>query len=186
MGLTIRSVNPEAGGDGATAWFMGQLPLVLLALFAVLVFATMMSITSSGVQTAVMNITRDILPIIAPNMDSKKTLKISRMLSLALMVLAILMCLVFTDTLTWLTATYAFSAATLACPIYVSYAFRKKNFITTAGVVAGMIAGLVGCIVGMVLETTISYAAVGIGFSFVAMIVVCAATRSKNAVSLED
>ena len=185
MGLTIRSINPDAG-SGATAWFMGQLPLVLMALFAALVFATMMSTTSSGVQTAVMNITRDILPIVAPNLDDKKTLRISRILSLALMVLAILMCLVFTDTLTWLTATYAFSAATLACPIFVSYAFRKKKFITTQGVVAGMLAGLVGCTVGMVLETTISYAAVGVGFSFVAMIVVCAATRGKNAVALED
>ena len=185
MGLSIRSINPEAG-SGATAWFMGELPLVLMALFAALVFATMMSTTSSGVQTAVMNITRDILPIVAPNLDSKKTLKISRLLSLALMVLAILMCLVFTDTLTWLTATYAFSAATLACPIFVSYAFRKKQFITTAGVVAGMIAGLAGCILGMILKTTISYAAVGIGCSFVAMMVVCAATRGKNAVKLED
>lgn len=185
MGLSIRSINPEAG-SGATAWFMGKLPLVLMALFASLVFATMMSTTSSGVQTAVMNITRDILPIVAPNLDSKKTLKISRLLSLALMVLAILMCLVFTDTLTWLTATYAFSAATLACPIFVSYAFRKKQFITTAGVVAGMIAGLAGCILGMILKTTISYAAVGIACSFVAMMVVCAATRGKNAVKLED
>lgn len=185
MGLTIRSINPGAT-DGATAWFMGQLPLVLMALFAALVFATMMSTTSSGVQTAVMNITRDILPIIAPDMDAKKTLKISRILSLALMVLAILMCLVFTDTLGWLTATYAFSAATLACPIFVSYAFRKKEFITTPGVVAGMIAGLIGCIIGMILKTKISYAAVGIAFSLVAMLIVCAATKGKGAVKLDD
>ncbi len=185
MGLTIRSINPAAGAS-PTAWFMDQLPLFLLALFAALIFATMMSTASSGIQTAVMNITRDILPIIAPDMDSKKVLWISRALSLALMVLAILMCLVFTDTLDWLTATYAFSAATLACPIFVSYAFRKKNFITTAGVIAGMVAGLLGCILGMVLKTAVSYSAVGIGCSLVAMLVVCALTRNKGAVTLSD
>ena len=184
-GLSIRAINPDVG-DAPTAWFMGQLPLVLLALFAALIFATMMSTASSGIQTAVMNITRDILPIVAPGMDDKKTLKISRGLSLALMILAILMCLVFTDTLTWLTATYAYSAATLACPIFVSYAFRKKKFITTPGVIAGMVAGLVGCLVGTILETPISYAAVGIGFSLVAMLVVCAFTKGKGAVQLDN
>ena len=183
MGLAIRSINPDVG-SGATAWFMGQLPTVLMALFAALVFATMMSTTSSGVQTSVMNITRDIVPIVAPDMDENKMLRLSRILSVILMVVAILMCLVFTDTLTWLTATYAFSAATLACPIFVSYAFRNKKFITTAGVVAGMVAGLIGCIVGMVLKTTISYAAIGVGFSLVAMLVVCALTKGKGAVEL--
>ena len=123
MGLAIRSINPDVG-SGATAWFMGQLPTALMALFAALVFATMMSTTSSGVQTSVMNITRDIVPIVAPDMDENKMLRLSRILSVILMVVAILMCLVFTDTLTWLTATYAFSAATLACPIFVSYAFQ--------------------------------------------------------------
>ena len=117
-------------------------------------------------------------------MDENKMLRLSRILSVILMVVAILMCLVFTDTLTWLTATYAFSAATLACPIFVSYAFRNKKFITTAGVVAGMVAGLIGCIVGMVLKATISYAAIGVGFSLVAMLVVCALTKGKGAVEL--
>lgn len=181
MGITVKSINPSIEG-GATAWFMNQLPLALMALFAALIFATMMSTVSSGVQTAVMNITRDILPITNPNMSEKKTLTISRMLSVALMTLAILMCLVFKDTLAWLTATYAFSAATLACPIFISYAFRNKNFITTPGVIAGMLGGIFGCAFGMIVKTTISYAAVGIGVSFVAMMVVCAITRKNNAV----
>ena len=186
MGLAIRSLEPGVEGSGATAWFMQQLPMTLLALFAALIFATMMSTVSSGVQTAVMNITRDIVPIVAPNMGDKKLLNLSRLLSLLLMVLAILMCLVFTDTLTWLTATYAYSAAALACPIFLSYAFRKKNFITTPGVIAGMVFGLVGCAVAQIMETSINYAAIGIGVSFVAMMVVCALTKNKGAVNLDD
>lgn len=180
MGLAIKSVNPDIANGAVTAWFMHQLPLALTALFAGLVFATMMSTVSSGVQTAVMNITRDILPVISPNMADKKKLTISRVLSLVLMTLAILMCLVFKDTLTWLTATYAFSAATLACPIFVSYTFRNKNFITTPGVIAGMLGGAIGCAGGMLLHTKISYSAVGIAFSLVFMLVTCAITRKKT------
>ena len=47
-----------------------------------------------------------------------------------------------------------------------------------------MVAGLIGCIVGMVLKVTISYAAIGVGFSLVAMLVVCALTKGKGAVEL--
>ena len=106
-------------------------------------------------------------------------LKLSRTLSLVTMVVAVLMCLVFTDTLTWLVATYAFSAATLLCPIYVGYIYRNKKFITTQGLIASMIAGCVGCAVAMVLKTTINYAVMGIAASFVALMVVSALTKGK-------
>ncbi len=181
MGLIVRSVNPGVPGSGATAWFMGQLPLFLTALFAALIFATMMSTVSSGVQASVINITRDILPVIAPDMTEEKKLTISRVLSVVIMVIAILMCLVFTDTLTWLTATYAYSAAALACPVFLSYALRDKNFVTTQGVIAGMVFGIVGCGIANAMNTKINYAAIGIAISFVAMIVVCAMTKKKAA-----
>lgn len=185
MGLSIRSINPDAGAS-PTAWYMTQLPMWLMGLFAALIFATMMSTASSGCQTAVMNITRDIIPLISPNMDEKKLLRVSRILSLALIVIAILMCLVFTDTLTWLTATYAFSAAALACPIFVGYAMRKKNFVTTPGIIAGMIGGILGCALGMILKTKVAYAAVGMGVSLISMLVVCALTKNKGSLALED
>ncbi len=85
MGMTIRSANPSIENNAATAWFMNQLPTFLLAIFAALIFATLMSTVSSGIQTAVMNITRDIIPVISPSMSEKKLLSISRLLSLVLM-----------------------------------------------------------------------------------------------------
>lgn len=184
MGISIYSINQDVA-SGATSWFMEQLPVPFLALFAALIFATLMSTASSGIQTAVVNITRDIIPALAPNMDNAKTLKLSRVLSVALMVIAILMCLVFTDTLGWLVSTYAFSAAALACPIFLCYAFRKKAFITTQGIAAGMIGGIVGCAFAMILKTAINYAAIGIAVSFVLMLIVSAATK-KDAVPPEE
>ena len=179
MGMSISTMNTELAQNTATGWFMSQLPLPLLAAFAALVFAVMMSTVSSGAQSVVVNITRDILAVIKPDISSDKMLKLSRTLSLVTMVVAVLMCLVFTDTLTWLVATYAFSAATLLCPIYVGYIYRNKKFITTQGLIASMIAGCVGCAVAMVLKTTINYAVMGIAASFVALMVVSALTKGK-------
>ncbi|WMJ76903.1 MULTISPECIES: sodium:solute symporter family protein [unclassified Sedimentibacter] len=180
MGISINSVNPNIADNGQTGWFMSQLPLPLLAAFAALVFATLMSTVSSGVQSAVVNITRDIIPSFKKNIPPEKMLQISRMLSGVTMVVALLMCLVFTDTLGWLTVTYGFSAATLLCPIYVGYAFRNKNFITSKGIGASMIAGAIGATTGLILKTTINYAAIGVCLSFITLIVVSAMTSKVS------
>lgn len=124
--MSISTLNPNLDQNSATGWFMAQLPTPLLAGFAALVFATMMSTVSSGAQSVVVNITRDIIGVLKPNVSSERMLFLSRALSLVTMAVATVMCLVFTDTLTWLVATYAFSAATLACPIYVGYLYRNK------------------------------------------------------------
>lgn len=179
MGMSISTMNTELAQSTATGWFMAQLPLPLLAAFAALVFAVMMSTVSSGAQSVVVNITRDILAVLKPDIPSDKMLKLSRTLSLVTMVVAGLMCLVFTDTLTWLVATYAFSAATLLCPIYVGYVYRNKKFITRQGLIASMVAGCVGCAVAMAMKTAINYAVMGIVASFIALMVVSALTKGK-------
>jgi len=185
MGTSIRSINPDAGNN-ATAWFMGQLPVPFMAIFAALIVATMMSTASSGAQTTVTNITHDIVPVFVPRMDDKRMLKLSRILTLVLVFVGIFVALVVPNIMTQIVATYAFSAATLGCPVFVSYAFRKKNIITTPGIAAGMIGGVVGVAAGMIFKAPISYAAVGMGVSLVAMLVVCALTRNKDVVVLED
>lgn len=179
MGINIRSINPGIEGSAATGWFMTQLPLPLLAGFAALIFATLMSTVSSGIQSVVVNITRDILPVLQPDMSEEKTLRLSRILSLVTIAVALVLCLFFSDTLGWLVTTYAFSAATLLCPIYIGYLARNKNILTKEGIVASMVAGAIGCVVGMVLKTQINYAAIGIVMSFIALFAVSAITRKK-------
>lgn len=182
MGLSLRSLNIAEIAKGPTAWFMGKLPIGVMALFAALVFATLMSTTSSGVQTSVTNITRDIISTINPNIPDRKMVTISRVLSAVLMAIALLMCLVWTDTLNWLTNTYAYSAAALACPVFLSYGLRNKHFITTPGIVAGMVFGLVGCAVAQIMKTSLNFAFIGILVSAVAMVIVSAATKKKGTI----
>lgn len=180
MGIAINAANPNITDGGQTSWFMGQLPLPLLAIFAALVFAALMSTVSSGVQSAVVNITRDIIPVFKPDITPERTLALSRFFSLLTMVVAVLLCLVFTDTLTWLTVTYGFSAATLVCPIYAGFALRDKNFVTAKGIGASMIGGAVGAALGLIFDTTINYAAIGVVLSFVTLIVVSKLTKKTE------
>lgn len=181
MGISIRTINPAVPDGAATGWLMTQVPVFLMAGFAALLFAAMMSTVSSAVQSIVVNVTRDIMPVAKPDMTEDQGLKLSRILSIFIVAMSLVLVLRFTDTLTWLVAMNALSASTLLCPIFVSYALRNKNFITNSGIIAGIIFGAIGGVVGMILETTINYAAVGIAFSFVGIIAVSMLTR-KNAV----
>lgn len=180
MGITLNSINPTLEKDSVTGWFMNQLPIPLLACFAAVLFAAMMSTVSSAVQSMAVNVTYDIMPVLKPNMSDKQSLRFSRITCLAIMVFSVVMCLVFTDTLAWLVAMNAFSAATLFCPIFLGYALYKKNKLTNSGIIAAMLCGAVGTVIGMVMNTAINYAAVGILFSFVGMMIACAVTTKKK------
>lgn len=181
MGLIINTINPNVAEEGqVTGWFMTQLPVPIMALFAALIFSAMMSTLDSAAQSVVVNITRDIIPVFKPDITPKEELRLSRICSAVVIAAALLLCLVFTDTLNWLLATCAFSAAALACPIYGGYLLRKKNFVTTAGICASMLAGVIGTGIAMVMKTAINYAAIGMGVSLVALLVVSGLTAKKK------
>lgn len=186
MGVVIKGMNPNLeAASGATGWLMTQLPVPITACFCAALFAAMMSTVSSGVQSIVVNVTRDIVPAVKPDVTDKQSLNLARLLSFILVAFSLIMCLFFTDTLTWLVATAGLSASMLLCPIFVSYLLRKKNFITNAGIAAGMLFGLVGGVIGMILKTKINYAALGILFSLIGMLVVSVATKKKGSIVAE-
>ncbi len=186
MGILIKGLNPNLPSSaGATGWLMTQLPIPITACFCAALFAAMMSTVSSGVQSIVVNITRDIVPEVKPDISEKASLTLSRVLSFALLALSLMMCLFFTDTLTWLVATAGLSASMLLCPIFFTYFVRKKQFVTNAAILGGMVFGAIGGILGMILHTTINYAALGILFSLIAMIVISIATKKTSPVCHE-
>lgn len=186
MGIAMNVLDTSIEKSAVTGWFMNKLPLLLLSCFAATLFAAMMSTVSSAVQSMAVNVTHDILPVIKPNMTDKQSLSLSRITCVGIMVFSVVMCLVFTDTLAWLVGMNALSASTLFCPIFLGFALRKKNYITSTGIIAGMICGAIGCAVGMILKTAINYAAVGISFSFVGMLVACMITGKKNSIEINE
>lgn len=185
-GITIKAMNPNLEtASSATGWLMTVLPKPITACFCAALFAAMMSTVSSGVQSIVVNVTRDIVLEIKPDISDKQSLNLSRFLSFVLVAFSLIMCLFFTDTLTWLVATAGLSASVLLCPIFVSYLLRKKHFVTNTGIIAGMVCGAAGGVIGMILQTTINYAALGILFSFIGMIAVSAMTKKSGIINAE-
>lgn len=172
VGLSVRSMNPGlADGEMATGWLMTQLPLWVVALFSGLVVCTILSTISSGVQSVVVNLNRDIYRVISPNVDQKKAVHVSRVLSVIVLIAAALIAMFFPRVLDLLVLTYSFSAAGLVCPIFLSYILRKKKIVTKNGIIAGIVVGIVVCAVSMQFETVVPYVIWGCLFSGVAMII---------------
>jgi SSS family solute:Na+ symporter len=149
IGTIVRSMNPALkGGNGATAWFMTQLPTWLLTIFAGLVCATIMSTVSSAAQTCVTNITKDIYKrSINPQASDKDIVKMARVFTVIIMALSTALSLVFPEVLGWLVYTYAFSAAGLAAPIFIGFITRKTKPFTAQSVFIAMIVAMIVCII---------------------------------------
>ncbi|MCA0984447.1 sodium:solute symporter family protein [Halobacillus yeomjeoni] len=188
MGMSIRSINPGLSNpEQAAGWFLTQVPTWFLALYASFIIATIMSTVNSGVQSVVVNLTRDIYQnYINPSVNEKKLLNLSRVLSVVVIGVAYLMATQFSGALNWLVATYAYSAGALLAPIFVGYALRNKSFLTMQGGVASMIFGLLGTGVAHAMNTTIPYVIFGLVLSVVALVVVSFMTSDKNRVSHEE
>lgn len=59
MGTSIRAQNPDLAGEMATGWLLDQLPIWFIVIFAGMITCTILSTISSGIQSTVVNITRD-------------------------------------------------------------------------------------------------------------------------------
>ena len=101
------------------------------------------------------------------------------------MAVACVLAILFPHVLSVLVTTYAYSAAGLAAPMYLGYALRKKNKVTTMGLRASMICGILGCILSTLLKSTIPYVIWGILASVVALFLVSALTKG-SAKALEE
>lgn len=172
VGLSVRSMNPGlADGEMATGWLMTQLPLWVVALFSGLVVCTILSTISSGVQSVVVNLNRDIYRAINPDVEEKQAVRLSRILSVVVLAAAALIAMFFPRVLDLLVLTYSYSAAGLVCPIFLSYILRKKGIITKNGIIAGMVVGILVCAVSMQFESVVPYVIWGCLFSGLSMVV---------------
>lgn len=182
MGLTIKVINPalEGGGEGATGWFVAQLPTVIMAIFAGLLCAAIMSTISSAVQSVVVNITTDLYSVVKPDATDDRRLKLSKVFTIVVMAVAAILSVIFPNVLGWFTYAYTFSAASLLCPIFVGYILKDKDIITEQGMFYSILLGIVGCIVSMLIPWNVPDVVPGIIVSFVALIGVSKATKKQK------
>lgn len=178
MGTSIRALNPDLEGEMATGWMLGQLPTWFLVVFAGMITCTILSTISSGVQTVVVNITRDCYGVLhAENKDDNRILTVSRILTVVVIALAAILAMFYPNALNWLVYTYSYSAAAMFMPVWGAFLFRKTSIVTNQGIIASMICGTVVCIIAQIIGTSVPFVAYGLIASIISFFVVGYLTR---------
>lgn len=117
-----------------------------------LVGASIMSTADSAVQSAVVNVVYNIYKtIINPEATERKLVRLSRISSVIVIALAVLVGLQFPSVLDLLTVSYSYAVAMMLVPMYCGYLMRKKQFNTPVGCVCGIVGGILGCLYGQFL-----------------------------------
>jgi SSS family solute:Na+ symporter len=171
VGMAIRSANPGLEPEFAAGWFLTQLPLWFLALYAGFIATTIVSTIDSAVHSVAMNLSRDIYKgILRPEASDRAMLNASRLLSVVVMAVALCWSMAWPDALGWLVATYAYSTAGLMCPVLGGYLLRNRGILSPTVAVAGMVFGVIGCAIAHGAgNTQLPYVAYGIAASAVGM-----------------
>lgn len=173
IGLSVRAVNPSFSADEselAAGWFLAQLPMWMLAIFSAFLMATIVSTTGSALQSVVTNLVRDVYVEVRGERSDKHLIKVAKSLTVVVTAVAALLAISSPTALDWLVATYAYSASTLAAPIFVGYLLHRRGTLSAASAIAGMVGGLIGCATAHIAATTIPYAVYGIVVSTICVV----------------
>lgn len=175
IGLSARAMNPDlvdGNSEQAAGWVLAQLPMVLMALYAAFLMATIVSTTGSALQSVVTSAVQDVYVHALGRQGGPHLVHLSRLLAVGVTILSALLAIAFPTALTWLVATYAYSASVLAAPIFIGYFLYRRGGTLRAGTaLAGIIGGVIGCATAHILGTTIPYAVFGIVASVVCLLV---------------
>lgn len=182
LGMSAFAMNPDlANPEDAAGTVISQMPLVLAVLYSTFICATLLSTVTSAVQSVVVNITQDLVKSysrteIAPG----RILSLSRVFSVVILALALVLSLAFPGALNWIVASYAYSAAGLFCPIFLGFALRRTTLLGPGSAVAGVLGGVAGAAIAQIAGSVIPYAMVGLVVSAAAMLVVGAFTPRRT------
>ncbi|GAB3562152.1 sodium:solute symporter family protein [Amycolatopsis endophytica] len=183
IGLAVRAMNPNlADQEDAAGWLLTQLPSWMLIVFAAFLVSTIVATSGAALQSVTANLTRDVYQnIVGRKPGERRTVAVSRLLTVVVSIVAAVLAVVFPQALPWLVATYAYSAAALAAPIFLGYLLHRRRTLTPATAIAGMVAGIAGCGTAQILDTTVPYAVYGIAASAVVLLFMAAVTSTKRA-----
>ncbi|GAA3732735.1 SSS family solute:Na+ symporter [Spinactinospora alkalitolerans] len=184
LGLAARAMGADftvGERELAAGWFIGQLPLWVMLIFAGFLVATIVSTTSSALHSVVTNLVRDLYQGVRGGARPERELvRMSRALTVVVTVTAAALAVAFPKALDWLVATYAYSAASLAVPVFAGFALRDRMRLTPGVAVTTMLGGMAGCAAAQLAGTTVPYAVYGMGASLICMAAALAATRVSN------
>lgn len=173
IGISIRSMNPYLeNSELASGWFLTQIPLWFLSLYSAFIIATIMSTVSSALQSVVVNITKDIYEsYINPDVGEEKIVKLSKIMSIVVIGLAVFLALYYPQALGWLVATYAYSASGLLVPIIGGFLLKRTQILNLHGAIGSIVAGVLCAGTAHIIGTNIPYVTFGLIGSLVGLFV---------------
>ncbi|PSK99622.1 SSS family solute:Na+ symporter [Murinocardiopsis flavida] len=184
LGLVIRAMGADfsvAEREQAAGWYITQLPVWVAAVFAAFLVATIVSTTSSALHSVVTNLVRDLYQQVRGGVRPERELvRMSKLLTVAVTAAAAVLAITFPTALDWLVATYAYSAASLAVPLFVGFALRSRVRLTPLIALAAMGGGVIGSAVAQIAGTTVPYAVYGIAASLGCMLAAIAIGRMSG------
>src|SRR5699024_3980267 len=131
-----------------------------------------MSTLSSALQSVVVNLTKDIYePFVNPTVTEKQIVRISRFLTVVIMMLSVTLALYFPWTLGWMQSSYAYSASGLLVPIFGGFILKNSRLLTKQGAIGSMVIGIATTAIAHILGTSIPYVIFGLIGSLISFIV---------------
>ncbi|WP_301128762.1 sodium:solute symporter family protein [Streptomyces cacaoi] len=172
IGLAVRAMKPDlANPEEAAGWLITRLPAVLLVVYGAFLVATIISTTGAALQSVVANVIRDLYQnVLERRTGDRTTVTLSRVVTVLVAALAAGLAIAFPSALDWLVASYAYSAAALAAPVFVGYLLRTRCALRPAAALGSMLAGVVGCGAAQLAGTTVPYAVYGIAASVLVLL----------------
>ena len=190
IGVSVRSMNGSFGVDGreqAAGWFLSHVPTWLLAVYGAFLMATIVSTTGSALQSVVVNLVNDLRNNFVKNPGTERQkVWLSRIATLCVTAVAAILSISFPQALTWLVATYAYSASILAVPLLFGIILSRKYAVSSSVAYFSMAGGLIGCAVAHVLGTAIPYAVFGIVSSFVVYAIALGIKKPAKRIALQE
>src|SRR5699024_1826662 len=142
IGLAVRAMHGGLGEDRreeAAGWFLGGLPVWLLAIYGAFLMATIVATTGSALQSVVGKL------VYEERLESTNMVTASRWCTVGVTIIATILAIVYPEALGWLVASYAYSASVLAVPLIGGMIMnRRRGQLSVAVSFAAMAAGLVG------------------------------------------
>lgn len=181
LGLAVRAMGADftiGEREQAAGWFITQLPLWVMMIFAGFLVATIVSTTSSALHSVVTNLVRDLYQgVRGGTRPENELVRMSKVLTVVVTATAAILAISFPTALNWLVATYAYSAASLAVPIFLGFALRNRVRLTPFIALTAMGGGIIGSAAAQLAGTTVPYAVYGIAASLLCMLLAVAAGR---------
>src|SRR5699024_5496840 len=114
IGLAVRAMHGGLGEDRreeAAGWFLGELPVWLLAIYGAFLMATIVSTTGSALQSVVANMVYDLRNAFVKEerLESTNMVTASRWCTVGVTIIATILAIVYPEALGWLVASYAYS-----------------------------------------------------------------------------